>query len=150
MPNNEVFHIFKILGLEFDVDRQSFRSRFTMRCQPLKMELQSFTHHRGHLLKGVAGGDTTGDIGRMAGEVAADAFSKDDQVISFHFNPACLRMLATFSFERSLLPWKGTVVVPGFSGCSNCMWLPFCRTSFHPSFSSIRMISRAFNDPSSC
>src|ERR1039457_2706691 len=60
-----------------------------------------------------------------------------------HFSliPACFSMLFSVPIGISRFGC-GTVVLPFFVGCLNCLWLPTCLTSYQPSFSKSLITSR--------
>src|SRR5487761_115678 len=93
-----------------------------------------------------------GDNGttRQIRDVSAKAFFalfQNYQVshrISRPFRTACFKILLSVPGGTSRLGLPATVTVPGLLECLNCRWLPFVRTSFHPSRSSSCITSRNF------
>src|SRR5690606_7553808 len=58
--------------------------------------------------------------------------------------PAAFNMLCSVPFFISLDAWNGTGIIPGLVGCCMITWLPFCLTSYQPSFFIIRRSSLLF------
>jgi hypothetical protein len=90
----------------------------------------------------VAGGDATGKIWGICREASPRPF--DDNQVFHGFNPACLRTLFNVPGATSSPGFPATVTRPGFVACLNCRCEPRCRTTDHPSFSSIFTTSRIF------
>lgn len=120
------------------------RHRAIRQPQTLDVELDRIMHLSLHFLPRAAGSHATRQIRRISRESGGGPLNNDQ--ISAHFSPDCLRMLFCVPGARSSPGLPGTVTKPGRVACLYCRWLPRVRSKYQPVASIMRMISRTFTE----
>src|SRR5579875_638166 len=114
------------------------RDGLTVLDHAVDMEGERLRRQRAGLIEGAAGGDATRKIGKGDTEVALRLLVDEsdigghDLLLHLSRRPDWRSMLRSVGSGMSFFGC-GTVTRPGFVGCLNCLWLPFCATSYHPS-----------------
>ena len=120
------------------------RNRGIRQPQTFDVELDRIMHLSLHFLPRAASSHATRQIRRISREAGGGPLNNDQ--ISAHFSPDCLRMLFCVPGARSSPGLPGTVTKPCRVACLYCRWLPRVRSRYQPPASIMRMISRTFTE----
>jgi len=114
--------------------RRGFRDRQVVFSKTYNVENDCLLHFLDGLCRGSSCCNTARKI-RTIGWVIPSCFFYDNWI--FHdllsFSPACFKILFKVPFASSCPRLPAMVTRPFFTGCLNCLWLPFVETRYHPS-----------------